>query len=130
VIHGQARGRTIGVPTANLDGVVEALPPYGVYAVLVDQVEAGVSRALGVGVANIGVRPTLSAGFSAEVHLFDFDADLYGQTLRVHLLSRLRGEQKFAGIVELRAQIARDIAEARAVLATAARDPAAQGAWY
>ena len=59
------------MPTANLGGVAEALPPYGVYAVLVDRVQQGVATTLGTGVANIGLRPTLSAGFSVEVHLFD-----------------------------------------------------------
>ena len=129
VVEGAQRGRTIGVPTANLGGVREALPPYGVYSVLVDRVREGVSTVLGTGVANIGLRPTLDAGFSVEVHLFDFAEDLYGETLRVHLVSRLRDEQKFAGLPELKAQIARDIEHARATLAPAQPDPLAGGAW-
>ncbi|HEX3774419.1 MAG TPA: riboflavin biosynthesis protein RibF, partial [Polyangiaceae bacterium] len=64
VVHGAERGRTIGVPTANLDGVREALPPYGVYAVLVDRIENGAVTKLATGVANVGLRPTVSAGFS------------------------------------------------------------------
>lgn len=129
VVHGAQRGRTIGVPTANLDSVSEALPPFGVYAVLVDRVEGGTSRVLGTGVANIGLRPTVSAGFSVEVHLFDFDGDLYGATLRVHLVRYLREERKFAGLDELKTQIGKDSSEARAALLGSAPDPAANGAW-
>jgi riboflavin kinase/FMN adenylyltransferase len=129
VIQGAQRGRTIGVPTANLGGVSEALPPYGVYAVLVDRVTDSGATALGIGVANIGLRPTVSGGFSFEVHLFDFGADIYGATLRVHLAARLRDEQKFAGLPELKAQIALDIEQARAALRSATPDPAARGAW-
>ena len=130
VVHGDHRGRTIGVPTANLAGVGEALPPFGVYAVLVDRVnESGVSVALGVGVANIGLRPTVSAGFSVEAHLLDFSGDLYAATLRVHLIEHLREERKFAGLDELKAQIQNDIQQARSALADARPDPTAHGAW-
>jgi riboflavin kinase/FMN adenylyltransferase len=129
VVQGAQRGRTIGVPTANLSGVREALPPHGVYAVLVDRVTDGVATKLGLGVANIGLRPTVSGGFSVEVHLFDFAGDLYGQTLRVHLAQRLREERKFAGLDELKAQIAEDSAAARAALGGAQTDPSARGAW-
>jgi riboflavin kinase / FMN adenylyltransferase len=129
VVTGAQRGRTIGVPTANLAAVAEALPPYGVYAVLVDRIHAGRATVLGTGVANIGLRPTVSAGFSVEVHLLDFAEDLYGQTLRVHLVRRLRDERKFAGLPELKSQIAQDIAEGRALLAGAEPDPSAHGAW-
>jgi riboflavin kinase / FMN adenylyltransferase len=130
VVQGAQRGRTIGVPTANLGGVAEALPPYGVYAVLVDRIRAGVSVAIGTGVANIGLRPTLDAGFSVEVHLFDFSENLYGDELRVHLVSRLREERKFAGLPELKAQIGQDIEQARAALASVLPDARAGGAWY
>ena len=130
VVPGAQRGRTIGVPTANLDGVAEALPPYGVYAVLVDRVRDGVGVAVGTGVANIGVRPTVSAGFGVEVHLFDFAEDLYGAALRVHLVCRLREERKFAGLPELKAQIGQDIEQARGALREAQADPLAHGAWY
>ena len=129
VVTGAQRGRTIGVPTANLEAVVEALPPYGVYAVLVDRVRDGASIAIGAGVANIGLRPTVNAGFSVEAHLFDFSEDLYGATLRVHLVQRLRAEQKFAGLEELKAQIARDISHARNALAGVQPEPSALGAW-
>jgi riboflavin kinase/FMN adenylyltransferase len=129
VVLGAQRGRTIGVPTANVSGIREALPPYGVYAVLVDRLTSGAPSALAKGVANIGLRPTVSGGFSVEVHLFDFEGDLYGATLRVHLAARLREERKFAGLEELKGQIAKDSAEARAILASTAPEPAAHGAW-
>lgn len=133
VARGDQRGRTIGFPTCNLESVEEALPAFGVYAVLVDREEDGRARALARGVANIGVRPTVKAGApapSVEVHLFDLDADLYGARLRVHLIERLRPEQKFTGIDALKAQIARDAEEARSRLAERAPDPAAEGAWH
>lgn len=130
VVAGHGRGRTIGVPTANIEGISEATPPHGVYAVLVDQRIEGVFTALAGGVANFGVRPTLGAGPSFEVHLFDTAQDLYGQELRVHLLERLREEQRFSNVGELVAQITRDIQAARAVTATRKPDPKALPAWY
>lgn len=130
VIPGQGRGRSIGVPTANLSEFTEALPPHGVYAVLVDRKAESGFVALAGGVANFGVRPTLGAGPSFEAHLFDTSLDLYGQELRVHLLDRLREERKFSGIDELRAQIARDIEAGRALVAARKPDPRARGAWY
>ena len=66
---------------------------------------------------------------SVEVHLFDVDQDLYGARLRVHLMARLRAEQRFAGLDALKAQIARDAADARQRLSGASPDPAAGGAW-
>ncbi len=130
VIEGDKRGRTIGFPTANLGDVEEALPAHGVYACLVDRVGADGASALATGVVNVGVRPTVAAGHSVEAHLFDFEEDLYGQRLRVHFVSRLRGEVKFPGLEELRAQIARDAEAARRILESLVRDPAAAGAWH
>jgi riboflavin kinase / FMN adenylyltransferase len=130
VVAGQGRGRSIGVPTANLSDITETLPPHGVYAVLVDQRRDGRFQALSGGVANFGVRPTLGAGPSFEAHLFDTSLDLYGQALRVHLVARLREERKFSGVDELRTQIARDIEAARAITAQRLPDPSALGAWY
>ena len=111
---GDQRGRTIGFPTANV-GLGEHLRPrFGVYAV----------RALVAGewrdaVANLGRRPTfgkLQENF--EVHVFDFSGDLYGQTLRVALVDFIRPEMKFAGLDQLKAQIAADGQAARVILAT------------
>jgi riboflavin kinase / FMN adenylyltransferase len=130
VVHGDGRGRTIGVPTANLSGVEEALPAHGVYAVLVDELTHDGARVLGAGVANHGLRPTVGAGASTEVHLFDFDAELYGRRLRVHFLERLREERRFSDVGELVRQIGRDVAAGRELVAARTPDPRAGGAWY
>ena len=114
VEHGDARGRTIGFPTANLGGVAEMLPAYGVYAV---RVARGTSASTLGGVMNVGLRPTVGgSALRVEVNLFDFDEDLYGETLRIDLVRRLRGEQKFGSFEELRAQIAKDAENARKAL--------------
>jgi riboflavin kinase/FMN adenylyltransferase len=116
-MRGAARGRTLGFPTANLGDVAEAMPPYGVYACRVErEQEAGQAVPLGPGVLNLGVRPTLQAGFSVEAHLLDFSGDLYDARLRVHLVARVRDEQRFAGVDQLKEQIARDVARARELL--------------
>jgi riboflavin kinase/FMN adenylyltransferase len=137
VVLGDQRGRTIGFPTANLSGVEELVPPHGVYAVLVDRLDRpNTDRALAKGVANIGVRPTVGAGLSIEAHLLDFhptadaDSDLYGTRLRVHLVAFIRGEQKFASIDALRAQIGADAGAAKAILASRKPVPGARGGWY
>jgi riboflavin kinase/FMN adenylyltransferase len=116
VVHGDERGRGIGFPTANLEAA-EMLPADGVYKTLVDEVGPdGRARRLADGVTNVGVRPTVGGGRrTVETHLLDFDRDLYGATLRVHLVARLRGEQRFGSLDELKAQIARDVAAARAL---------------
>lgn len=115
VVHGDHRGRTIGFPTANLDEVFEMVPPNGVYAVMVD--------GIGPGVMNIGVRPTVhtEARRTLEVHVFDFTGDLYGKTLRVQLIDKLRDERKFDGLPALQAQIAADVTRARAATRGLAR---------
>lgn len=116
VAHGDKIGRTIGFPTANIGAVYEILPPNGVYAVAVDTIE-GAPKALGLGVLNIGTRPTVGGTtLRVEVHLLDLEQDLYGMHLRVHLHQRLRGEQKFSDVGLLRAQIAEDVRNARAAL--------------
>jgi riboflavin kinase / FMN adenylyltransferase len=120
VREGAKRGRTIGFPTANVEEVGELVPKGGVYAVLVDALDdAGVASPLGQGVMNVGVRPTVDGDGrrTQEVHLLDFAGDLYGRTLRVHLVARLRDEKKFDGLPALQAQIAQDAAEARVRLA-------------
>ena len=92
-----------------------------------DRLETTGGRSLARGVLNIGERPTLGAGFSVEAHLFDFEGDLYDQQLRLHLCQRLREERRFDGIDALRAQIERDMAEARSALAE--RRPTGDS-WY
>lgn len=119
VARGDQRGRTIGFPTANVEDVVEVVPARGVYAVRVERLEEEERASpLGVGVMNIGIRPTVTSGErrTQEVHLFDFDQDLYGARVRVHLIARIREERKFATLAELKAQIAADAAQARARL--------------
>ncbi len=120
VIEGHRRGRTLGFPTANLSTPCEALPRDGVYAVQVGILDGGDDPRRG-GVMNLGTRPTLQAGRSIEVHLFDLDRDLYGRTLRVEFVTRLRDERRFDGPDALRAQIGQDVDAARAALASEAR---------
>ncbi|MBX3126485.1 MAG: bifunctional riboflavin kinase/FAD synthetase [Polyangiaceae bacterium] len=129
VVPGDRRGRTLGTPTANLAPVEEATPALGVYSCLVDRLDPS-PIALGVGVVNVGVRPTVGAGFSVEVHLLDFDADLYGARLRVHLLERLREERRFAGVEALKEQIELDVAAARLSAERLALVPGGDGAWF
>ena len=114
VVVGDQRGRTLGFPTANLHvrpGI--ALPPDGVYAV-VAEVDGRRHRA----VLNIGVRPTFDGKRRVlEAYLLDFAGDLYRHWLVVHLIERLRGEQRFADVDALRAAIAADVTATRRVLA-------------
>lgn len=115
--HGDARGRTIGFPTANLHLGEYIRPAPGVYAI-----RAGIDRGEETewvsGVANLGRRPTFGGdGLVLETHLFDFSGDLYGQHLRVALIDFIRPEKKFDGIESLKAQIAADCATARKLLA-------------
>lgn len=113
VVQGDHRGRSIGIPTANVRPDTELLPPPGVYAV-----RALVDGAWRDGVANLGDRPTFGPGAGRlEVHLLDGAPDLYGQRLRVGLVARLREERAFASVDALVAQIHADIAAARAALA-------------
>ncbi len=113
VVVGDRRGRTLGFPTANLHlraGLL--LPPDGVYAVGVE-----VDGRPHEGVLNIGVRPTFAGKRrTIEVHLLDFDGDLYRRWLVVKVIERLRGEQVFSGPEALRVAIARDVERARRVL--------------
>ena len=118
VIRGDARGRSIGFPTANIELGPLQRPAFGVYAVEVDlEEDNGQVRQIGNGVANIGIRPTVqNRGVLCETHLFDQDIDLYGQRLLVRLKAFLRQEQKFSGIEELIGQIAVDVEKARQLL--------------
>jgi len=119
VVHGDHRGRTIEVPTANLAEIPELLPLDGVYAVKAERFDEGLRefRPLGHGVTNLGMRPTVGAlQHRVETHLLGFEGDLYGSRLRVELVARLRDEMKFASLAELRAQIDRDIGAAEQVL--------------
>ena len=117
VEHGDERGRQLGFPTANI-GLGDYLrPAFGVYAVEAG-IDLGAATVWHPGVANLGRRPTVAGQIERlEVHLFNFDADLYGRHLRVRLIEFLRPEKKFDGLDALRAQIAQDSARAREILA-------------
>lgn len=131
VVEGQKRARHLGFPTANLGWVVEALPRHGVYTVAVDRLDAsGSGRRLGLGVVNVGVRPTVDAGFAVEAHILDYDGDLYGAMLRVHLLSFLRPECRFDGLEALKTQIADDVRNARRLVADVQPAADAGEAWF
>lgn len=110
VVRGDQLGRKLGFPTANLDVSGRILPPNGVYAVHAKA--AGRSHRA---VVNVGVRPTVTGKLAqrVEAHLLDFDGDLYGQELEITFAQRLRDEQKFASLEDLKNQIASDIAAAR-----------------
>jgi riboflavin kinase/FMN adenylyltransferase len=132
---GQGRGRGLSAPTANLHDVPEVFPAFGVYACLVDEIagEATVAQTtrLARGVINVGVRPTFGPSEpNAEVHLLDYQGDLYGRHLRVHLVERLRAEKQFQSPQDLIRQIASDVERARTRLASCAPQPDAGAAWY
>jgi riboflavin kinase/FMN adenylyltransferase len=118
VVEGFRRGRQLGFPTANVRPMNAIVPHPGVYTVRVEW-----QNRLYPGVANVGYNPTFgNQALSVEAHLFDVDADLYGATVRVEFLHRIRDERKFASVEELIAQIASDAQAARTVharLATA-----------
>jgi len=124
VIKGDARGRSIGFPTANIALGPLQRPAFGVYAVGVDVVdEQGRVQQIGNGVTNIGIRPTVKdRGVLCETHLFDCDIDLYDKRLIVRLKAFLRPEQKFSGIEELISQITLDAEAARQILSPFAFD--------
>jgi riboflavin kinase/FMN adenylyltransferase len=118
VVHGAARGRTIGFPTANLATEAELLPGSGVYAVM-----ARVGDTFWPAAANIGRKPTVAgsdAPITVEIHLIGFEGELYGERLEARFLERIRSEQRFAGLDALKAQIALDVARA-AQICNAAR---------
>ena len=111
VSHGQKLGRQIGFATANLRIKHNPLPMTGVFAVEV----SGLGDKPLAGVANLGVRPTVGGTKPLlEVHLFDFDRDIYGAHISVRFVHKLRDEQRFPNIDALKAQIAADAAAARA----------------
>ncbi|HVW74230.1 MAG TPA: riboflavin kinase [Rhizomicrobium sp.] len=117
VEHGDARGRTMGFPTANMH-LEEGYPlAYGVYAVRVAIMRNGEVESRHDAVANFGIRPMYrTARPLLEAHLFDFDGDLYGRTLQVEFVAFLRPEASFAGLEALIAQIHVDAQQARDML--------------
>jgi riboflavin kinase/FMN adenylyltransferase len=115
VVRGDGRGRTLGIPTANLETGRELLPKVGVYAtraILDDGRERGA-------VTNVGLRPTFAGeGVRIEAHLFQFDEDLYGRRLRLDMVGRIRDERRFGSVDELVVQIRDDVAQARRLLSS------------
>jgi riboflavin kinase/FMN adenylyltransferase len=113
VAEGRQLGRRLGFPTANLRAHNELFPPNGVYAA-----KAWFREKEYGGVVNIGVRPTIESETGErilELHLFDFDQQIYDEDVEVAFLAYLRPEQKFSGVDELQAQIQRDAEKARRV---------------
>ena len=114
VIHGDKRGRTIGFPTANIEAPAsfKLLPKDGVYAVKVEWKGSEYP-----GMLNIGFKPTLGGeNRSIEVHLFNFDAELYGEKITIKFIDFIRSEIKFASLEELRGQLEEDKANAMSLL--------------
>ncbi len=116
VAQGAGLGRQIGFPTANLKTHNEQFPPDGVYAIVAHRGTQNLP-----GIANLGWRPTVAQEDPQrllEVHLFNFDEDLYGQDLEISFHGRIRDEQKFTGLNELKGQISRDIRIAQRILSS------------
>lgn len=112
VVHGNRLGHQLGFPTANIQLKRKRVALAGIFAVTV----TGLDKRHLPGAASLGVRPTLGQGLKPvlEVHLFDFDQEIYGEHLTVHFLHKLRDEMKFDGLDALKAQIARDVETTKA----------------
>jgi riboflavin kinase/FMN adenylyltransferase len=110
VVAGAGRGRELGVPTANLESRNELLPPHGVYATTVT-----IDDVVHPGVTNVGLRPTFNDATrtTIEVHVLGFNRDLYGKTVRLGFVQRLRDERRFPDVDALKAQIDADLRRAR-----------------
>jgi len=117
VVRGQSVGRKLGYPTANVDLRRRQSPVMGIFAVRV----TGIGEHPVDGVASVGSRPTFNGTKPLlEVHLFDFDDDIYGRYINVDFIARLRGQVKYDSVDELVAQMHRDADNARSILADAA----------
>jgi riboflavin kinase/FMN adenylyltransferase len=116
VAHGDKRGRTIGYPTANIQMFRKNTPVNGVFAITM----TGIDGREFAGVANVGTRPTVDGGSKVilEAHLFDFDKEIYGRYVEVHFKQKIRNEMRFQSLDELKAQIVKDVAEAKAALSS------------
>jgi len=112
VCEGDKRGKSLGFPTANLSTDAELLPPNGVYAVW-----STVGDTVMPGVANLGVKPTFSGKqFSIEVHLFDFDENIYGESIRMDFVERIREERTFPNAQALIDEMNKDSQKAKEIL--------------
>jgi riboflavin kinase/FMN adenylyltransferase len=114
VVEGERLGRTLGMPTANLKLNRQQSPLHGIFAVRV----YGLQEAALDGVASLGIRPTVG-GIEPllEIHIFDFDRDIYGAHLQVEFIAKLREEERFDDLDALKDQMFKDAASARALLA-------------
>ena len=113
VVHGDGRGKEIGFPTANIDTQNQVCPPNGVYAIRAKLEDRGLD-----GVLNIGVRPTFNGTtVHVECHFFDFDETIYGKSVEIYLVEKIRSERKFPNPETLMQQIRRDITAAAKILA-------------
>lgn len=115
IVHGDKRGRTIGYPTANIRMVRQNSPVSGVFAVTM----TGINDKEILGVANVGVRPTVDGGNAVvlETFLFNFNQDIYGRYVEVHFKQKIRAEQRFQTVDGLIAQIEADVAAAKMIFA-------------
>ncbi len=115
IVHGDKRGRTIGYPTANMQMVRKNSPISGVFAVTM----TGIGDMEIQGVANVGVRPTVAGGNNVvlETFLFNFNQDIYGHYVGVHFKEKIRAEQRFQTVDELKEQIEEDVAAAKKIFA-------------
>jgi riboflavin kinase/FMN adenylyltransferase len=113
VVEGYKKGRELGFPTANVRSTYELIPSRGVYAVVVNWRQEHYQ-----GVANIGVNPTFGrTQLSIEIHLFNFSQQLYGETVEVSFVKKIRDEQAFPSVTDLVKQIRQDVEAAHALLA-------------
>ena len=114
VMYGRQLGRELGVPTANLSLKGKKAPLNGVFAVQVTGLDNTSKATLVQGVANVGVRPTVDGERPLlEVHLFDFDENIYGKRIRVVFRHKIRDEKRFDGLEELKEQIGLDVLAAK-----------------
>ena len=120
IVAGDKLGHQLGFPTANLETTGFVLPPNGVYAA-----HASVNGQTHRGVVNLGYRPTLQQStpqLRVEVHLLDFNGQIYGEDLEVTFVARLRAEMKFSSMTDLREQIGRDVTTARKLMGPSPRE--------
>ena len=119
VIKGDQIGRKLGFPTANLfiKESYKLIPSDGIYAVSVDFINGDAKLKSAKGMAYIGHRPTINGmSRNIEVNIFDFNEDIYGQTIRIHFLDYLRGDEKFNSLEDLKEQLTKDEKAARRIL--------------
>ena len=110
IVHGKALGRTVGMPTANLCIEEEKLPEAGVYATRIQ-----IGEKIYNSVTNIGKRPTVDQDerITVETFIFDFDENIYGETVVLEVCKFLRSIQKFQNLEEVHAQVEKDVLEAK-----------------